>query len=211
MDKRFWVIVAAILVAFVGFIVINNKDKASAPDSDSKGTPTENVRGEGTVTLVEYGDFQCPACAQYHPIVEQVVEKYEGQIKFQFRNFPLVSIHPNAFAAARAGEAAAQQGKFWEMYDKLFNNQQDWSDSKNPREHFDNYAKQIGLDTEKFKTDFASSRTNDAINADISAAEKVGAQSTPTFVLDGKKINNPQPSVDAFSKVIDEAIKNKKQ
>lgn len=211
MDKRFWVIVGAILIVFVGFIVINNKDKASAPESDSKGTPTENVRGEGAITLVEYGDFQCPACAQYFPIVEQVAEKYEGQMKFQFRNFPLVSIHPNAFAAARASEAAAQQGKFWEMYEKLFSNQQDWSSSKNPRGNFDNYAKQIGLDTEKFKTDFASSRTNGTINADIAAAEKAGAQSTPTFVLDGKKIDNPQPSVDAFSKIIDEAIKNKKQ
>lgn len=211
MDKRFWIIVVAILLAFTGFIVINNKEKASAPDSKSKGNPSEHVKGTGDVTLLEYGDFQCPACAQYHPVVAEVIEKYDGQVKFQFRNFPLVSIHPNAFAASRAAEAAGQQGKFWEMYDKLFTNQQSWSGSKNPKETFDSYAKQLGLDSAKFNDDFASSRTNNVINADIAQAEKVGAQSTPTFVINGKKIDNPRPSLDDFSKVLDDAIKNKKQ
>lgn len=211
MDKRFWIIVAIILVAFGGFIVVNNKNKASAPNANAKGTPTENVRGDGPVELVEYGDFQCPACAQYHSVVEQVIEKYQDDVTFQFRNFPLVSIHPNAFAASRAGEAAAKQGKFWEMYDKLFANQNDWSGSKNPMESFELYARQLSLDGEKFKTDFASSATNDAINADIAAGEKLEAQSTPTFVLNGKKINNPKPTVEDFSKVIEAAIKEKKQ
>lgn len=211
MDKRFWIIVAIIVVAFGGFIVVNNRNKANAPDTQSKGTPTENVRGSGPVELVEYGDFQCPACAQYHSVVEQVIEKYQDDVTFKFRNFPLVSIHPNAFAAARAGEAAAQQDKFWEMYDKLFTSQNEWSGSKNPMQSFEAYAKQLGLNVEKFKTDFASSATNDAINADVAAGEKLEVQSTPTFIVNGKKINNPQPTVENFSKVIEDAIKEKKQ
>lgn len=84
MDKRFWAIIGIIIVVFVGFLIVNSKDKAEAPETQTKGQPTENVRGEGTVTLVEYGDFQCPACAQYYPIVEQIVEKYAGEITFQF-------------------------------------------------------------------------------------------------------------------------------
>lgn len=211
MDKRFWAIIGIIIVVFVGFLIVNSKDKAEAPETQTKGQPTENVRGEGTVTLVEYGDFQCPACAQYYPVVEQIVEKYAGEITFQFRNFPLVSIHPNAFAAARAGQAAAQQGKFWEMYDKLFSNQNDWGGSSSPMQNFEIYAGQLGLDKEQFKKDFASSATNDAIQADLAAGKKLNIQSTPTFVLNGEVIKNPSPTVDAFSEVIDKALAASKE
>ncbi len=212
MDKRFWIIVSIILVVFVGFIIVNNKDKASAPESKTKGQATNNVRGEGPVTLVEYGDFQCPACAQYYPVIEEVFNKYSNDITFQFRNFPLVSIHPNAFAASRAGEAASKQGKFWEMYDKLYSNQTDWSANSKPMSNFEVYAKQIGLNVDTFKKDFSSSAVNNAIQADIAAGEKLKVQSTPSFILDGKLIKNPQPTLEAFSKIIDEAIaeKNKK-
>ncbi len=209
MDKRFWAMIGIIIVVFVGFLIVNSKDKAGAPETQTKGQATENVRGEGAVTLVEYGDFQCPACAQYYPIVEQIVDKYAGEITFQFRNFPLVSIHPNAFAAARAGQAAAEQGKFWEMYDKLFSNQNDWGGSSSPMQNFEIYAGQLGLDKEQFKEDFASSATNDAIQADIAAGKKLEVQSTPTFVLNGKVIKNPSPTVDAFSEIIDKALAEK--
>lgn len=208
MDKRFLAVIGAIIIIFVGFLVFRNDD-ASAPQS--KGKPTNHVKGEGAVTLVEYGDFQCPACGQYYPIIEQVADKYASEVTFQFRHNPLVSIHPNAFAGSRAAEAASKQGKFWEMYDKLFANQQDWSSSSNPTSLFETYAKQIGLNIDQFNQDFKSSSVNNAINADLAQGKKIGVKATPTFVLNGKVIENPQPTVESFSEVLDKAIADKKQ
>jgi protein-disulfide isomerase len=150
-------------------------------------------------------------CGSYYPVVEQVVDKYSEDITFQFRNNPLVSIHPNAFAASRAAEAAGKQDKFWEMYDKLFGNQQAWSAASSPNSMFESYAKQLDLNVEQFKNDFKSTAVNDAIQADLAAGKKVGVKSTPTFVLNGKVIKNPQPTVEAFSEVLDQAIADKKQ
>lgn len=209
-DKRFLATVAVIIVVFIGFLAFNKKDEPKTTNTNTP--PTQHVRGEGKsgVTLVEYGDFQCPACGQYYPVVEQVYEKYQDQITFQFRHFPLTSIHPNAFAASRAAEAAGKQDKFFEMYNQLYANQTAWSESNSPSKFFNDYAKKIGLDVTKYQEDFASSAVNDSIQADIAAGEKLGANSTPTFVLDGKIIKNPAPTVEAFSKVIDEAIAKKK-
>jgi len=208
MDKRFLAVIGAIIIIFVGFLIFRNDD-ASAPQS--KGKPTNHVKGEGAVTLVEYGDFQCPACGQYYPIVEQVTDKYASDVTFQFRHYPLVSIHPNAFAASRAAESAGKQGKFWEMYDKLYGNQQAWSSSSNPTSIFETYAKQIGINTNQYNKDFKSASVNDAINADLAEGKKIGVKATPTFVLNGKVIENPQPTVEAFSEVLDKAIADKKQ
>jgi protein-disulfide isomerase len=204
MNKTFWAIIAVIILLFAG-IVILSKDKASAPTTDAQ--PTNHVVGEGTsgVTLVEYGDFECSGCAAYYPVVEQVKEKYKDQITFQYRHLPLVQLHPNAFAASRAAEAAAKQGKFWEMYDLLFQNQQAWSTQSDATGTFEQYAGQLGLDVEKYKQDAASAEVNDIINADIAEFKKTGAQmSTPTFFLNGEQIT---PSgLEEFTKLIDEAI-----
>lgn len=185
-----------------------NKD-ANAPSGNAK--PTSHIMGKGTsgVTLVEYGDFECSACGSYYPLVEQVKEKYKDQIFFQFRNLPLLQLHPNAFAAARAAEAASKQDKFWEMYNLLYQNQKSWALGNDAKTIFEQYASQLGLNLDKFKIDAASSEVNDIINADISEFKKTKeTMSTPTFFLDGKKI---QPaSLEDFSKLIDAAIAAKK-
>ncbi len=108
MSKTFWAVIAIIVVVFGGIIVFNKQDKASSANAQ----PTNHVIGsESTgVKLVEYGDFQCPFCGQYFPLVEQVKEKYKDKIIFQFRNLPLISRHQHALAAARAAEAASNQG-----------------------------------------------------------------------------------------------------
>lgn len=210
MNKTFWAVIAIIVIVFGGIVIMDkNKDKAA----DTGGAkPTNHIIGEGKsgVKLVEYGDFECPFCGQYYPLVEQVKEKYKDQIFFQFRNLPLVTAHRNAFAAARAAEAADKQGKFWDMYNLLFQNQTTWSQLEDASAQFEQYAVQLGLDATKFKTDAASSQTNAVINADIAEFKKTKERmSTPTFFLDGKKIS--PKSVDEFSKLIDEAIaaKNK--
>jgi protein-disulfide isomerase len=215
-SKQFWAILLVIAAVFVGLVAFTGKDEPTS----SNATPTNHVEGSTStgVKLMEYGDFQCPVCGLYYPTVKQVVEKYKDQIQFQFRNLPLPSLHPNAFAAARAAEAAAEQGKYWEMHAKLYENQQAWSSSKNPTSSFDGYAKDLGLDITKYHKDFASSKVNNAINADLAAFDKTkDAKATPTFYIDGKKIelsklvdSSNQPTVENISKIIDAAIAAKK-
>lgn len=207
MSKTFWAIIAIIVVIFGGIIVFSKDDKDATNNTSAK--PSHHVlEGTSGVTLVEYADFQCPFCGQYYPIVKQVTEKYKGQINFQFRHLPLIQVHQHALAAAKAAEAADKQGKFWEMYDLIFQNQSTWSAANDATDTFEQYATQLGLDMAKYKKDATSSAVNDTINADIAEFKKTKAvMSTPTFFLDGKKIE--ARSVDEFSKLIDEAIKAK--
>lgn len=204
MTKTFWAIIAIIIVIFGGILLFRNHD-ANAPSASGK--PTQHISGTSPtgVALVEYGDFQCPFCGQYYPIVKQVTEQYKDKITFQFRNLPLLQIHQNAFAAARAAEAAGLQGKFWEMYDQLYQNQDAWSSNGNARTVFEGYAARLGLNVDQFKKDFTSTQVNDSINADIAEFDKTKQEkSTPTFFLDGKKIT--PKSVEEFSKLIDAAL-----
>lgn len=209
MSKRFFAIVLIAIAAVVGVFWFSSH-KASSPPASSV-QPTNHVVGAGTsgVTLTEYGDFQCPACGAYFPIVKSVRQHFGDQIKFQFRNFPLTQLHQNAMAAHRAAEAAGNQGKFFEMHDLLYQRQQAWSSTPNPGSIFEGYAQELGLDMTQFRLDVASQKTFDIINADIREGEKIGANSTPTFVLDGKKVDQNPRSLDEFIKLIDDAIKAK--
>lgn len=209
MNNRFVIIIVSVIAIFLGvvFFAKQGDDKSS----NSSVTASEHVQGEGTsgVILVEYGDFQCPACGAYYPIVKQVKEKYGDQIKFQFRNFPIVSIHPNAMSAHRAAEAAAMQGKFWEMHDLLYESQDSWVESKNPAAIFKAYAEQIGLDVDKYSQDLVKSEVASIIQKDIQAGTDLQVKATPGFVLDGKLLSENPRSLDDFVKLIDEAIANK--
>jgi protein-disulfide isomerase len=210
MDKRFWIIIGAIAALFVGILWFNShKHSSTATSTNTTAAPTEHITGNTTskVKLVEYGDFQCPYCGQYYPIVQQVEQKYQDKVAFQFRNYPLIQVHKNALSSARAAEAASNQGKFWDMYNLLYSNQSAWSGADNALTIFQGYASQLGLDTAKFNTDFASQVTNNTINADIAAFNSLGLEkATPTYILNGKQIK-PAATVDDFSKYIDEALK----
>jgi len=220
MSKTFWAVIAAIIIVLGGiFFFTGKKDNGSNGSKSSGKTPTSHVLGTSTtgVKLVEYGDYECPFCGQFYPVVKQVADQYKDKIQFQFSNLPLTQIHRNAFAAARAAEAAGKQGKFWEMHDQLYENQDpngatgwvaDTSDVLS--DYFVKFAQAAGVtDIAKFKTDFASSAVNDAINADIAAFKKTGLdESTPTFFLDGKQIH-PTYDVASFQKAIDAEIKQK--
>ena len=207
MGKRLWILVVLILAVFVGVVWANRGNEAAEAGADG-GAPSTHIIGkqDAKVKLVEYSDFQCPACAAYYPMVEQVIEKYKDKISFEYRHYPLTTIHRNAFAAARASEAADKQGKFWEMYRLLFTHQSAWENSSNAQSVFEGYAGQLGLDAAKFKADFTSKETNSAINASIAEFNKRGLpKSTPTFLLNDKKIE-PR-SVEDFSRLIDEQLK----
>lgn len=222
MDKRFLAILGGIIAIFIGIFVItqvSSDDKNGG--SNNKQQPTNHIKGEGKkgVTLTEYGDFQCPICLAYEPSVKEVYSRFSKDIYFQFRNLPLVSIHPNAFAAARAAEAAGMQNKYWEMHDKLYENQSAWSGSNNALSLFKTYAQQIGIDVDKFTTDYAKKEVNDAINADLAEFQKTRQdQQTPTFFINGKYIDNKDlsdnrgvPSADKFADVIKTEIAKQQQ
>jgi protein-disulfide isomerase len=209
MDKRFWAILGVIAVIVVGAIWITNNKKAAAPSSNASATNHVEGKNATGIKLVEYGDYECPYCGAYYPIVKQVVAEYANQITFQFRNLPLTQLHPNAFAGARAAEAASLQGKFWQMHDMLYENQDSWVNSSSPSSIFNSYAQQLGLNVTKFKSDYASDEVNNLINADVDAFNKTGAQeATPTFFLDGKQVQ-PTETVASFEQIINNAIKQK--
>lgn len=212
MDKRFLAILGVIVVVFGGILFINNRSQTTVT-----ANPTNNVMGklDSKVTLVEYGDFQCPACQTYSATTEAVRAKYADRVKFQFRNLPIPSLHPNAIGAARAAEAAALQNKFWEMHDLLYkySNWSVWTNATDPNSNFESYARQLSLDVTKFKTDFKSEKVNATINADMAEFDKTGAAvATPTYFLNGKKIDSDKladtngPSVDKFSTLLDQAL-----
>lgn len=209
--KKFgsWIIFIVLIGLVIwGLVAAQQKSQREAASLvlPSEVVATDHSRGStiAPVTLVEYGDFQCPACGAYYPLVEQVV-KEEGtdRLRFVFRHFPL-SQHPNAVPAARASEAASIQGKFWEMYNLLYENQDSWATSTNPKPIFAEYAKQMGLDIAKFATDYDSQAVKDIIDNDYKGGAKGGVNSTPSYFVNGKQIVNPQ-SYDAFKKIIDDA------
>jgi protein-disulfide isomerase len=206
MSKQFLAVLAAIVLVFVGIVAFSGKKDNSSSSAKNTAAVTQHIMGnqESKVTLVEYGDYQCPYCEQYYTTVKQVSEANKDKIKFQFRNFPLNNVHQNAFAAARAAEAAGLQNKFWEMHDMLYEsvNWQIWTRQGAPQNSFNEYAQTLGLDVTKFKADFASEKVNDMINADMAEGNRLGITGTPAFFLNGKQIqvaNDPK----AFQKVID--------
>jgi protein-disulfide isomerase len=161
-----------------------------------------------TVILIEYSDFQCPACRTYYPILRELAETYDGRMAFVYRHYPLKQIHVNAEPAAWASEAAGIQGKFWEMHNLLFEKQAEWEKASDLRSVFSEYAALLGLNKEKFLAELDSSAVKNLVGDQRKSALKFGLNATPTFILNGKKIENPQ-SVEAFKLLIDKAIKEK--
>jgi protein-disulfide isomerase len=220
MDKRFLSILGVLVILFIGIFAISQHKSTTSTGGSSNSQATNHIEGQGQkgVTLVEYGDYECPICEAYYLPLKQAVAQYSADIHFQFSNLPLTAIHQNAFAAARAAEAAGLQNKFWEMHDKLYENQSQWVSSSDPQTLFNTYAQTIGLNLNQFKTDYASSKVNDAINADLAAFGKTGKdKATPTFFLDGVYLPNtglvdPQtgaPTADKIAAAIQAEIAKK--
>ncbi len=210
------VIIAVLaVVAIIGGAVVLGKDEQAT----GQGSNYVYGKADSTVTLVEYGDFECPACKFFYPVVAQVKEKYKDKIAFQYKHFPLVQVHRNALAAHRAAEAAGKQGKFFEMYDLLYTNQEDWNgpsqsdpvgiQTDSAIRIFETYAEKLGLDMAKYNTDLKDASTSATINADTAEGkDKYAITGTPTFVLNGKKIEDTSTmdTVEELSALIDKAL-----
>jgi protein-disulfide isomerase len=165
---------------------------------DVAGAP---VRGpeSAKVTIVEFGDFQCPFCSRVNGTLTQIRDQYPDEVRIIFKHLPL-RIHPQAAGAHAAAEAAHRQGKFWEMHDKIFSNQTDLAP-----ETFVAYAEQVGIDVEQFKKDVGSDAVKKRVDADLREAQKLGVSGTPAFFINGKYIAGAQP-FEAFKQRIDEEL-----
>ena len=204
MTRTRWIIFAIICVVTLGALVLfSKKDSVNVDNIDAakiissaEGSLGDQVYGKKDAKLVlfEYGDFQCPGCGGAYAEVKALKEEYKEQIAFVYRHFPLTSIHPNALAAATVAEAAGLQGKFWEMHDKLFENQNAWSniDPNMRTDLFVGYAGNLGLDIEKFRADLSNRSITEKINRDRALGNKLGVSSTPTFYLNDQRLSEEE-------------------
>jgi len=140
------------------------------------------------VQLEEFGDFECPPCGMFHPILKQMQAEFGDKLAVTFREFPLVPTHQHALAAASAAEAAGLQGKFWEMHDMLYDHQNDWKKEFDVRPIFEGYAKQIGLDVERYKRDVNGDLVAQRIFADGKRGHSLGVKGTPTVFMNGREV-----------------------
>lgn len=223
MNKRTWIIFIVICVAIFGILIaVSRGDGADVSKvdgtkvlaaSETSGNIPDQVFGkkDSKVVLLEYGDFACPGCKSAYPVLKEVSEEYKDKIAFIFRNFPLTSMHPNAKAAAAAAEAAGLQGKYWEMHDKLYEEQERWASlSVNERtEKFISYAQLVGVkDIEQLKRDMSAEPVAKKISFDQALGRKAGADSTPTIYLNNKEIESDTwNSKDKLKAAIEEALK----
>ena len=206
-----WAIIAVVVIGSIfGIIKLASKSQTAGSDNlaitISAINDDENIKGdkEALSTLIEYSDFQCPACGSYYPIVKKVSEDLGAKVRFAYRHFPLPQ-HKNAKLAATVAEAAGKQGKFWEMHDLIFQNQSDWSEEKNAAILFAKYAQELGLDLARFQTDIASDDIKAKIENDYKSGVKAGVNSTPSFFLNGKKMDNPR-NYDEFKNAIEQTL-----
>ena len=214
----FIVITLGILVSLVIFSGSSKSDVSKVNTNTIQAASSENGniadhvlgKADSKVILVEYADYQCPGCGTIYPLVKSIAEQYKDQIQFVFRNYPLPELHPNAKVAAGSAEAAGLQGKYWEMHDKIYETQADWSNLtiSERGKFFEGLATEIGLDINKFNTDLSSPSITEKINFDTALAKKAGVEATPTFYLNGKKLESADYGTEAkFKAAIDAALK----
>src|SRR5206468_10014418 len=178
-----------------------NGDKQSA---HIRGNP------EAPVTLEEFGDFQCPPCGQFAGFVEELLKEYNSRLRVVFRNFPL-SGHEHAREAALAAEAAGPQGKFWEMHDTLYREQETWSKAPNVRELFESYAGTIGLNVDQFKKDVDGDKARERVDSDRALADFLGVKATPTLFINNRPVEPKDKNPEGIRAAINAALNEKSQ
>jgi protein-disulfide isomerase len=214
-----WFVVGFTVVVAVGLVILGvvyGTGSSSTPNSGFVATTAPAITasdwtiGSSTapVTLIEYGDFQCPACGAYYPVVKQLLADEGNNVYFIFRNYPLYTLHPDASIAAQAAEAAGLQGKYWEMHDTLYTNQATWS-AATPGDvvskYFNSYATSLGMDVAKFDQDINSNQVLNRIQSDVAGGNTASIDHTPTFFVNLKQIPNPTSYAD-FKSTIDQAV-----
>jgi protein-disulfide isomerase len=207
--KVFGIIVTLVSFGLLIGVALLAGNSTVTPESKTKAINVDQQdwiygKTDAKVILVEYLDFECEACASSFPMVQKIKEEYKDKIQFVVRYFPLDG-HKSSRPAAYAVEAAGQQGKFWEMYEIVFQKQTEWSTSQNVEQTLEGYAVSLGLNVEKYRIDVRSDTTKDRISKDLNSGKLLDIQGTPTFFLDGKKIRTPS-NIANFKLLLDEEI-----
>lgn len=215
--KKAGIWIAIIAAAFIGlgFLVFMAGSTGSSntttvtKENLPKVTEGEIIVGkkDAPVTIIEYADFQCPACARWNPDINRLLSEYDGKVRVVYRHFPLRNAHQHAQISGQAAQAAFNQGKFSEMKNTLFDKQNDWASVSDPKETFIAYAEQIGMDPVKFEADMNSEETKKKVDAGYAQAMSIGLQSTPTFFIGNQMVQ--AASYEDFKKLIDEELSKK--
>lgn len=207
-----FVVVVVALMIFAGVMSAGQSTKTGsfAGTQTAAVTADDHAKGNAAakVSVITYGDFQCPACGAYEPILQKLEAEYGDRVTFVFRNFPLIQNHKNAQIAAQAAEAAGLQGKYWEMHDLLYSKQAEWSETATDAvvaTYFDKYAQSIGADVKKFDADIDSNAVKARIQRDVSMANTAQVNHTPTFFINLTQVENPQ-GYEAFKSLLDAAL-----
>lgn len=204
MTKKGWIVIAVLCLSILGGMIwLAQRDKVNVNAIDGNkvqaasaqsGNIGDNVYGkaDSKIVLIEYGDFQCPGCGSAHPVIKNVVEKYKDKIAFVFRNYPIYTSHPNAYAASAAAEAAGLQGKYWEMHNKLYEDQSGWNQLSGTAraDYFSAAAQELGLNLDDFNKAIDGDNIKQKINFDTALGKKAGISGTPTFYLNGKNVGD---------------------
>jgi len=177
---------AALVVACALATGFAARGAAAKPAAESTEAFRQKGAPDAKVTIVEFSDFECPACRAAEPSLRQVLSVYGSDIRFLFKNFPLERVHPYARRGAQAAECAGKQGKFWPYHDMLYDRQDEWTNPK-VDSFLDQYAKEAGLDVAAFDACRADPATNQPIDADKKEGEDRWVTGTPTFFVNGKR------------------------
>lgn len=207
-------IVAVTLAIVIGAVVFFSRSASTSPNGEGvdqsvliREDSYKQASDSAKAVLVEFADYQCPACATYHPITKSIIADMGKDVTFVMRHYPLLQ-HKNSRPAAYAAESAGKQGKFWEMHDLLYEKQKDWETADDPKELFQTYAQSLQLNTETFAKDMNDTGIRDKVQRDINDGNQIGVNATPTFFLNGQKLDSPA-SVDEFKRLITDAIQNR--
>jgi protein-disulfide isomerase len=187
----------------------NSNSNTIDPSAEPTGAEPPHIRGNASaaVTVEEFGDFQCPSCGVYYPELKKIEDQFGDRIRVIFRERPLDSMHAHALLAAQAAESAGVQGKFWEMHDKLYENQKAWSDASDLIPIFVDYAKQLGLNSDQFVKDMNGEVVATRIFQDGKRAHALNINSTPTFFVNGKEAKDEQWRPEGLRQMINDALR----
>jgi len=227
-----FIIIAIVLVAAIAAFIVFGRKKSNDSNTAFVTTPAQvsvagstplpqasptatipiekpNVKVSSPVVLEEYGDYQCPPCGMLYPVLKDIEHEYGKQLQIVFHQFPLTKIHKNAMNAARAAEASRNQGKFWEMHDRLYRNQNTWKDLDDPRPVFIQYAQELGMNTDRFTRDLDSPEVEQRIAADMQKGTSVGVTGTPTVFIEGQMLLYEKTTPDGLRQGINYMLQRK--
>jgi len=218
--RPFLIIGLVLAVAVIGTLLLIRRSKSDqftgGPPASPALSATPAASEEPTklpsdivVNLEEYGDYQCPPCGQLHPALKKIKQDLGPNLNFVFHNFPLEQIHKNALAAAQAAEAARMQSRFWEMHDLLYESQEFWIEEANPKPVFIKFARDLGMDVDRFVRDMGSDQVRMRIQADKDAGVRVGVTGTPTIFVDGRQLKVEATTPEGIRQAVQFMIKQK--